>query len=247
MSRPESELKILLIQIRRHSRVRREEHESFASFSGLKRSQIDILNVFDTPRFKSDVLNGYDAVLVGGASEASVLEPNENPFLDSGMDLMRFCARTSVPVFASCFGFQLAAQAFGRQVIRDEHDFERGSIPISLSDDAGMDPLFHDTPDPFLAVSVHRERVLDPPDGCTGLAYTSNCCHAFRIPDRPFWAFQFHPEVNRDTLIERLTIYKREYTTSDDHLEEVLAAVRETPESNLLIRKFVDRVLLDPS
>lgn len=36
MSRLESELKILLLQIRRHAQVRREEHESLATFSGLK-------------------------------------------------------------------------------------------------------------------------------------------------------------------------------------------------------------------
>lgn len=89
--------------------------------------------------------------------------------------------------------------------------------------------------------------MLEPPEGCTRLAYTSSCCHAFRIPDIPFWAFQFHPEVNRETLIERLTIYRHAYTTSDGHLEQVLAAVQETPESNLLIRKFMDRVLLAPS
>ena len=58
-------------------------------------------------------------MLVGGASEGSVLEPDENPFLESWMELMGFCAEERRPVFASCSGFQMAAQAFGRQVILD--------------------------------------------------------------------------------------------------------------------------------
>ena len=71
------DIKILLLQIRDDHKVRREELESFAKYSELEVKQIDILNVFDTPYFKSDVLNGYDALYVGGASEANVLEPEK--------------------------------------------------------------------------------------------------------------------------------------------------------------------------
>ena len=60
----------------------------------------------------------------------------------------------------------------------------------------------------------------------------------------PFWAFQFHPEVNRATLVERLTIYKAHYTDGDDQLDQVLRSAVETPDSNDLVRKFVDRILV---
>jgi len=244
MIKSESSLRILLLQIRDNTQVRKEEHDSFVRYSGLDASQIHILNVFNTPVFDPDVMDGYDALFVGGASEASVLEPDTNPFLESGMRLMRYCADQDIPVFASCFGFQLAAVAFGREIFRDEKNFEQGSIPIILTDQATADPLFHDTPNPFLAVSVHRERALKAPDGFETLAYTDLCCHAFRIPGKRFWAFQFHPEVDRDILIERLTIYKDRYTDNDEHLGRILVAVQETPESNILIRKFVSRVLM---
>ncbi|MEE2708499.1 MAG: hypothetical protein VYA69_02790 [Gemmatimonadota bacterium] len=92
------------------------------------------------------------------------------------------------------------------------------------------------------SVSVHRERAQKAPDTFETLAYTDLCCHAFRIPAKPFWAFQFHPEMNRENLIERLTIYKDEYTENVEHLGRILASVQETPESNVLIRKFVERV-----
>ena len=58
------DIKILLLQIRDDQKVRREELESFAKYSQLKIEQIDVLNVFDTPHFQSDVLNGYDALYV---------------------------------------------------------------------------------------------------------------------------------------------------------------------------------------
>jgi len=237
------QLKILLLQIRDQQRVREEEYESFIAYSGLARDQIDILNVFDTPHFGSDVLEGYDSLFVGGASEASVLEPDLYPFVDSSIGLLQHCLKTDMPVFASCFGFQLAVLALGGEIIRDKENFEMGTIPIRLTDAAAQDVLFHDTPDIFRAVSVHKERAPSLPDNCELLAYTKSCPHAFKVCGKPFWAFQFHPEVDRATLVERLTIYKSNYTQGDDHLDTVLAATVETPESNTLVRKFTDRVL----
>jgi GMP synthase (glutamine-hydrolysing) len=44
--------------------------------------------------------------------------------------------------------------------------------------------------------------------------------------------------------VERLTHYRDHYTEDSAHLEQVLATAQETPESNGLMRKFVDRILL---
>lgn len=243
MPNSRSNLRILLLQIRNEQRVRCEEIASFAYHTGLETSQIDVLNVFDTPDFPAHSASTYDALLVGGASEASVLEPQTYSFLAPSQQLLLHCVESSIPVFASCFGFQLATVALGGKIIRDECDFEMGTIPIQLTESAQSDPLFFDTPDRFLAVAVHRERALQAPVGCQPLAYTSACCHAFRVTDKPFWAFQFHPEVDRATLVDRLTIYKQQYTNNDDHLQCVLDSVEETPESHRLLSKFIERVV----
>ena len=237
-------LRTLLIQIRDNPAVRVEEHNSFCQFSGLRHDQVDIFNVFDKPLFDPHIIEGYHGVFVGGASEASVMEPDRFPFVNSSIELMRFCISRRVPVFASCFGFQLAVLALNGEIVRDTGDFEMGTLPISLSEAAKQDPLFHDTPDPFMAVSVHRERAVKTPEGCTELARTALCSHSFKVNESPFWAFQFHPEVDKRVLVERLTVFKAAYTDGDDHLESVLRQAVETPESNQLLAKFVDRVLL---
>lgn len=244
MLKKKSELRTLLLQIRNESRVRSEEYNSFSNFSGLEKSQINILNVFDTPMFKPAVVDEYDALFVGGASEASVLEPEKHPFVKGGEDLLLYCIDKNIPVFASCYGFQLAVIALGGKIIKDAKDFEMGVIPIKLTEAAKNDPLYHDTPNPFLAISVHQEKTLKAPEGCETLAYTDECCHSFRVKGKPFWTFQYHPEVDKRTLIERLTIYKEKYTENDDHLASILNGVVETPESNHIIGKFVNRVLL---
>ena len=240
-----SDLRVLLLQIRDLEKVREEEHCSFADYSGLRRDQIEILNVFDTPHFTPDVLEGYDALFVGGASEASVSQPDVYPFIGSGCALLQAAIELDLPVFASCFGFQLVVVALHGDIHYTPDDFEMGTVPITLAEAAKGDPIFRDVPDGFLAVSVHKEKSLHPPPGCELLAYTDACCHAFRVKGKPFWAFQFHPEVDRARLVERLTIFKDQYAENDAHLEEALSGAQETPVANDLVRKFVDRVLLN--
>lgn len=223
--------------------MRREEYESFCAYSGLAPAELDTLDAFARPVFGPEVLEGYDALFVGGASEASVLEPETYPFVPASIALMQHCIARDFPVFASCFGFQLAVLALQGTIIRDERDFEMGTIPISLTEAAAADPLFRDVPDGFHAVAVHRERSVHCPAGAVMLGFTPSCCHAFRVPERRFWAFQFHPEVDRPRLVERLTIYKAKYTDGDAHLDQVLTSAVDTPQANDLVRKFVDRVL----
>ncbi|ANG65386.1 aminotransferase [Marinobacterium aestuarii] len=239
-----SDLRLLLMQIRTEAKVCDEEHRSFASYSGLAPEQIDILNVFQTPTFSPGAAAGYDALLVGGASEANVLEPARYPFVHQCEKLLRHVVTTSLPTFASCFGFQLAVLALGGRIEHREEGFEMGTLAIRLAEAAREDPLLHDTPDGFAAVSVHRQYAAQVPSGCERLAFTEQCVHALRVSGKPFWAFQFHPEVDRATLVERLTHYRDHYTEDAGHLEQVLTTAQETPESNGLMRKFVDRILL---
>lgn len=235
--------KLLLLQIRDDPRVRVEERESFARFAGVTVEQVDVLNVFDTPEFGNEVIDGYHALLVGGASEASVLEPETYSFLEPSQTLLRHCAEINKPVFASCFGFQLAVLAFGGSIVRDKDNFEMGTLPIDLTEAAADDPVFAGIPNGFPAVSVHKERATSLPANCELLAYTSACPHAFRLTDKPFWAFQFHPELDRPTLVERLRIFSTGYTDGGEHLQQVLDSVVETPDSNQLVANFMTRVL----
>ncbi len=244
MSKERSQLRLLLLQIRDQAQVRREEHESFARYCQLDPQQIDILNVFDTTHFKPAMIDGYDALLVGGASEASVLEPETYLFIQSCEDILLYCLEQNIPVFASCFGFQLAILALGGEIIRDTENYEIGVIPIQLTELGQHDIIFAGVPNNFMAVSVHHEMALALPENCELLATTDHCLHSFRVKNKPFWAFQFHPEVDKQTLVERLTFFKKKYTQGDGHLEEVLASAVETPYSNHLMKTFVDRVLL---
>ena len=187
-------LNILLLQIRDDQEVRFEEHESFANYGNLDINQIDILNVFDTPAFKVDVVKDYDALFVGGASEANVLQPEIYPFIQDSINLIEYCAQQKIPTFASCFGFQLAVLAFGGTVLDKDRDYELGTVNITLTSSAGSDPVFEGIDNEFFAVSVHRQYSSDVPSCLEVLAYTDQCIHSFKHKETPLWPFNFIPK-----------------------------------------------------
>ena len=146
-------------------------------------------------------------------------------------------------LLASCFGFQLAVLAFGGTVLDKDRDYELGTVKITLTSSAGSDPVFEGIDNEFFAVSVHRQYSRNVPGCLEVLAYTDQCIHSFKHKEAPLWAFQFHPEVDRETLVKRLTIFSHKYTENKAHLKKVLDSAVETPESNYLVQNFVNNVL----
>ena len=236
-------LKVLLIQIREDVNVKKEELESFSRYSKIPQTNFEILDVFKTYSFNND-LRDYDAVFVGGASEASVLDINKYPFVNLIMELMLKCLEVNTPVFASCFGFQVAVLALGGKIITDKVNFEMGTIPIQISEVAKSDLVYRNINNNFIAVSVHQEKATELPKNCILLAKTNECIHSFKVINKNFWAFQFHPELDKQCLTDRLNVYKEKYTEDWDHYENIIKNFQETPESNLLLANFVQNVVL---
>ncbi|MFM7447343.1 MAG: type 1 glutamine amidotransferase [Leptolyngbyaceae cyanobacterium] len=247
MAKQRSQLKILLLQIRDDGVTRQEELDEFVRYGALEPEQIDILDVFATPEFEPTCMDVYDALFVGGSSDATVTQPDRYPFVEPAKQLLAYCLNQSIPVFASCFGFQAAVEALGGQVIVDKANMEMGTYPLWLTEAAQTDVLFHDVPDGFWAVSGHKERADLIPTDAVLLAFSDRCpYHAFKMPERPFYAFQFHPEVDPTDLIARITRYQARYLENAADLTKILETVQsETDAANQLIAKFVDRILLN--
>jgi GMP synthase (glutamine-hydrolysing) len=237
-------LRILLLQARGDRATQQEELSEFIRFSGLAAEQFTVLNGFACDDFTPDCIQGFDALFIGGSSDATVLKPDLYPFVPPAMDLILACIEQGIPVLASCFGFQLAVQALGGRVIVDRAAMEMGTYPLYLTPAGVADPLFAGFPNPFWAISGHQERALTLPAGATLLAYSELCpYHAFRLEGKPFYAFQFHPEVDDRDLLARIRRYCDRYQLSTADLENLKQTARPTPYANQLIRRFVAVVL----
>jgi GMP synthase (glutamine-hydrolysing) len=238
-------LKILLPQMRNDDSTRQEEFDEFVRYSRLEPEQFKVLDAFVTPEFEPSIVDGFDALFLGGSSDVSVIQPGLYPFIEPIKRLLIYCVEHSIPVFASCLGFQAAVEALGGKVIVDKANLEMGTYPMQLTDAARDDLLFHDIPDGFWAVSGHKERAKVMPEDAVLLAFSERCpYHAFKLPGKPFYGFQFHPEVDVYDLAVRIRRYYDRYLDDEGQLDDILNSLQETEISNELIGKFVDRILL---
>lgn len=246
MVKRRSHLSILLLQIRDDAVTCQEELAEFVRYSQLDATQFSVLNTFETPEFEPGCIESYDALFVGGSSDASVTQPNRYPFVEPTKQLLVHCVKERIPVFASCFGFQAAVEALGGQVVVDKDAMEMGTYSLQLTPAAATDALLYDVPNRFWAVSGHQERAVSMPVDSILLAFSDRCpYHAFKMANAPFYGFQFHPEVDPQDLTARITRYQARYLDSTDALSEILRTLQvETPVANRLIAKFVDRILL---
>jgi len=246
MPKQRSDLKILLLQIREDEPTMLEEFYEFVQFSGLQEDQFTTLNTYQTALFEPDVINGFDALFVGGSSDATVLDIEEYNFILSCKRLLRHCHQVNIPVLASCFGFQVAVEEFGGKVILDKENMELGQYQVYLNEAGRNDPLLFDLPNPFWTISGHKERASILPEKCEVLAYSPLCpYHVIKFTDKPFYGFQFHPEVDREDLIIRVTRYQDRYLESREELQQIIDdSVNETTHANALVSKFIDRIIL---
>ncbi|MEX0643056.1 MAG: type 1 glutamine amidotransferase [Pirellulales bacterium] len=188
-------------------------------------------------------LKQADVILLGGSGHYSAA--GEGVWLERALDAMREIHQLSRPTFASCWGFQAMARAMGGRCVSDLANAEVGTIELRLTEAGRADPLFGQLPATFLGNAGHEDRVSVLPVDAVLLA-SSGCVaeQAFRFKGRPIYCTQFHPELDRTALLERVKAYP-EYVERSAGMpyDEFVASLQETPEANSLLRKFVATVL----
>lgn len=242
-------MKYLYLQIRKDLETRAEEFAEFVRFSGLPAESFTVINVFETPVFDKQILDDHKALFIGGSSddpEDKVEMPiDEYPYIISSEELIQYAYDTKTPTFASCMGFHIATWTLGGEIILDKEHKEIGTYDITLTDAALTDPLFSNIPQTFTAVSGHKKRATKLPPNAIHLASSELCpIHIYTFPDRPFYAFQFHPELDKPDLSARLVRYMdRGYFKNIDDCRTLIDSLEETPYANQLVKNFAQYVL----
>ena len=218
--------------------VQPEEHQAFATQLGTTLEQITPINIFSTPLNES-LLEGYDAVLVGGAGEHSVLD--NTPEIKSFINFLGLLSTKQFPTFASCFGFQALVLALGGTVIKDVPNAEVGTYTLYSTGSLENDPVFSVLPAEFLAQLGHQDRAEILPDSVENFAYSDRAPYqAFRVRGAPIFATQFHPELtyldNRLRFERYMVIYGALF--GQDEAQRRLDSHRPSPHANKLLSRF---------
>ena len=236
--------KLLLLQARRpDDPAKEEERASFAARLHLPIEAIVSHDLLQGPPSLEKVVQ-YSATLIGGAGEFDVSKRNL-PYFDLTLQRLREMVDLGHPMFASCFGFQMLVQALGGNIIFDPESAEVGAFELHLTPEAQQDELFSVLPPVFMAQLGHKERAELLPPGVINLASSERVAYeAFRVPGKPIWATQFHPELTREENLQRfqryLDIYAKLFT--EEEIRQTLANFRPSPETEKLLPRFLELI-----
>lgn len=242
MAKPIENARLLLIQVREREDVEKQEQDCFIERCEIRRDQLDAVNVLHNPVPTWDQAAPYDVVVIGGAGVFSVTQ--DHPFNDPLTELVKRLCDADRPLFGACWGHQFAAQALGGAVITDHDRREVGTNTVELTAAGRADPLFAGLPPSFLAHMGHHDYTSKLPPGAVELATSQQCPNqAFRLDGKMVYGMQFHCELNSARLLERLTIYQHIYKPADDDLENLEQDPIPTPETDGLLRRFLELAL----
>ncbi len=236
--------KLLLLQARRpDDPAKQEERASFAARLGLPLDAIVSHDLLLGPP-SLETVKQYKAVFIGGAGEFDVSKRNL-PHFEATQQRLREMVDLGHPLFASCFGFQMLVQALGGNIIPDPENAEVGAFRLYLTPEAREDELFGILPQTFMAQLGHKERAQRMPPGVISLAYSDRVAHeALRVPGKPIWATQFHPELTVEDNLLRfkryLDIYAKLFTPEE--IEATLARFQPSPETEKLLPRFLELI-----
>jgi len=231
-------LRYLLLQVREpQDLIRVQEVGCFARAIGC---DVDCIAPFDllNERLTTKVLANVDAVLVGGSGDYSAA--GESFWLEQTLNDLQLLYELRKPTFASCWGFQALARAMGGRCIHDPDHAELGTLSLQLTSDGQADPLFGKLTSPFFGQAGHEDHVTELPPDALLLASSSMVKNqAFKFKGAPIYCTQFHPELDRDTLLERVRAYPQYAeriagTTVDEFAKRCV----DTPNTRQLLKSF---------
>lgn len=234
--------KILLLQARgANDPMAGHEHRCFAEQTGLPVERVVVHDVCAGPPSLAHV-RSHDVLMIGGAGDYYVSKGNL-PKFGAFYDLIHEVIAVGHPTFGSCFGYQCLVAALGGEIVHDPQNTEVGTYPLSLTDAGRTDELFGELPGRFNAQLGRKDRAVRHPEGVPNLAAsTASPFQALRIPGKPIWATQFHPELDRETNADRYRHYLEGYAQhmSDEEKAAALERFEESPEASGILKRFLE-------
>jgi GMP synthase-like glutamine amidotransferase len=135
-----------------------------------------------------------DAIVAMGGP-MSVNDDAALPWLADEKRYVAAAVRGGTPYWGVCLGVQLLAASLGARVYQGDEP-EVGLLPVQLTDDAAIDPVFADTPAELVTLQWHGD-TFDLPKAAVLLAGSPAYPNqAFRYLNA--YGVQFHLEVSTD-------------------------------------------------
>ena len=178
---------------------------------------------------------------MGGSGKYSAA--STDPWLDMALDSLRLVHASQVPAFASCWGFQGMAAAMGGEVVHDRGRAEVGTHELVLTSAGRADPVLGATRQSLPRPGRPRGPRRNPPASNhparlfgegrqSGLPLRGRADLLHAVPPR---TRRRRPARALSHLPQGTPAYIAGTT-----LEELLESLEDTPDTEELIRRFVE-------
>ena len=220
------------------------EHAAFLRFGGLEPSQLLRVRL-ERERMPAIDLDAISGIIVGGSPfdtsathKGSVQQRVEREMAA----LLDEVVARDVPFLGACYGVGTLGVHQGG-VIDRTYGEPIGAVPITLTDAGRADPLLAGMPATFDAFVGHKEACRVLPPAAVLLASSPMCpVQMFRVREN-LYATQFHPELDTDGIVTRLTVYRENGYYPPHEIDDVIARVRAATvtQPHRLVSAFVRR------
>ncbi len=236
--------KVLIIQVRAEDEAADDEYRAFLRFGGLSEQDVERvraeqhdLTLLD-PRI-------YSAVIVGGGpfnvsdsveKKSSVQQRIEREL----KKIIGVVLAEDVPYFGACYGLGLLADCLNTKVSKDRYSEDVGAVSISRNVDMD-DQLLEGLSENFEAFVGHKEAVQNLPEGCVLLASSVSCPIQMIRYKSNVYGVQFHPELDTEGLILRISVYKHAGYFKPEEAEDLIVRVKKdkVTEPTKILQKFI--------
>ncbi|MFJ6001659.1 glutamine amidotransferase [Arthrobacter sp. NPDC092385] len=240
----------LLLATRAENYAADAEYASFLRYGGLAEGELRRIRLEAEPLPELDLAD-YSGIFLGGSpfnssdpeESKSAVQRRVEGELASLLDRV---VEQDFPFFGACYGVGTLGRHQGA-VIDTTYAEPIGAVEVTLTPDGAADPLLAALPPSFAAYVGHKEACRALPGSAVLLASSATCpVQMFRVGENVY-ATQFHPELDVEALVGRISTYRHAGyfppEQADEYIERARASVVDQPEA--ILRAFVTRYARD--
>lgn len=222
--------RFILLQSRTNDEASNDEFESFVKFSGLKREELRRIRMEKEgiPPFN---LDDYSGIMIGGGqdnvSDDSSKKPEYQVKYEKDLNaLLDKIVERDFPFLGVCYGIGALVNHQGGKVSKEKYAEDVGAIDIKLTKEGENDSLLKGLPKYFRALGGHKEGCDRLPSHAVCLASSDGCPNQLVRIKNNVYAAQFHPELDVNSLILRINIYKHAGYFPPEDAESLIEKVK---------------------